>query len=156
MIDNDPWNTELTPELQIERESLLANIEEAFSEVNRLGGVSWGESVVYDNYGSPEQAQRARAQDNERSWRDLVDDPNWTCCPGVGGFNFLDPIGFRYYLPVAMMRVLQDGDDEVLGSLSRGWEKHRDVFDETQLACIERFTTFLQSVEAHRLVEEGW
>lgn len=83
---------------------MLAEIREAFAGVTRDGGVSWSESVVLDLSGqeSVEEHAAARARDLDTSWVQLLDDPNWRADMGVGGLTFLDPIGYRYYLPALM------------------------------------------------------
>lgn len=94
--------------LSLERDSILKEIDVAFAGVTREGGISWSEAVALDNYGTDEECQEARAKDKDISWKELVTDPHWRPLPGVGGFSFLDAIGFRYYLPAAMIRTLED------------------------------------------------
>lgn len=96
-----------------ERDALIAEIHAAFADVSREGGVSWSETRVLDMYGSDEERSAARAQDTDRNWSDLVDDPEWNES-GIGGFSFLDPIGHRYYLPAAMIRTMRDEWNDVL------------------------------------------
>ena len=95
--------------LAAERDALENEIREAFKDVTREGGVSWNETKVLDDYGSAEQAKNARASDADRNWMELADS-DWDIGPGFGGFAFLDAIGFRYYLPAAMIRTLHDGE----------------------------------------------
>lgn len=96
MNDNVPtW-------LAIERDAVVREIEIAFASVGRGGGVSWSEALVIDRYGTTAERAAARSQDRDRHWRDVAADPSWDPSPGLGGFSFLDPIGFRYYLPAAM------------------------------------------------------
>ncbi len=87
-------------------------IFEAFSSQSRAGGVSWGESVVHDMYGSESEKMEARAKDKDSRWQDLVDDPAWRDDMGVGGFCFLDAVGFAYYIAAAMVRVVRANHDE--------------------------------------------
>ena len=99
-------------ELDAVRQSLIAEIHEAFAQVAREGGVSWNESKVHDDYGGPEECAKARRSDKDTHWSQLVDDPAWAASSGIGGFSFLDPIGFRYYLPPTLIRTLR-GDEDV-------------------------------------------
>lgn len=88
-------------------QATIALVYETFRGVTRAGGVSWSEAVVIDDYGSDEQRAAARAADLESSWEQLVDDPEWDQHRGTGGFSFLDPIGFRYYIAPALIRELR-------------------------------------------------
>lgn len=96
-------------ELETEREALIAEIYAAFKDVSREGGVSRFEAFVIDDRGSDEECAAARARDTDTSWTELVDDPGWQS-PGV--FSFLDAIGFRYYLPVVLVRTLRTGEED--------------------------------------------
>jgi len=98
---------------EIERE-----IRVAFAKVTRKGGVSWSETRVIDSYGTEAEAAEARLLDRESSWTELADDPKWDPNCGIGGFSFLDPIGFRYYLPAAMIKSLREGPYSEVGFLS--------------------------------------
>jgi len=97
-------------DLQTEQRDALAEIYAAFDGVTREGGVSWSEAAVIDGYGTMEERLKARESDTEWNWQELVDDPLWRAWDG---FNFLDPIGFRYYLPVALVRCVRDHDDSI-------------------------------------------
>ena len=99
-------------ELNAVRQSLIAEIHDAFAEVSREGGVSWSETTVIDDYGDEDECTAARLSDNDTHWSQLVDDSHWITTRGVGGFSFLDPIGFRYYLPPVLIRTLR-GDEDV-------------------------------------------
>src|SRR5687767_9365526 len=95
-----------------EQQAVEAQIRAAFRGVTRDGGISWSESVVLDCFGSERAQEQARAEDTERCWEDLVDDPSWRHEVGAGGFPFLDPIGFRYYIAPAMIRCIRAGGGE--------------------------------------------
>lgn len=99
-------------ELNAIRESLIAEIHKVFQGVSRVGGISWSEADVIDGYGTARERKEARRGDTETNWAELVDDPNWRTCTLFGGFSFLDPIGFHYYLPPVLIRCLR-GDEEV-------------------------------------------
>ncbi len=86
---------------------MIAEVYAAFAGVGREGGVSWSESAVRDGFGEEAECLVARAADLDRAWTELVDDPTWKPDRGVGGLCFLDAIGFRYYLPVALVRSIR-------------------------------------------------
>ncbi len=99
-------------ELQAERDALTAEIHAAFEGVSREGGVSWSETFALDQCcPTQEECDRARAMDQDEGWVELVDDSEWNEQPLSGGFSYLDPIGFRYYLPVALVRSVRSGRD---------------------------------------------
>ncbi len=130
---------------QPELRSLEAQILSAFRGVTRDGGVSWSESRIIDHYGTDEEREQARKLDTEASWEDLIDSPAWTCHVGIGGFNFLDPIGFRYYLAAAMARLTRGDDDPdqvlafVLNIDSDFSREHISLLTQDQAAVVARF-----------------
>jgi hypothetical protein len=77
-----------------------------------VGGVSWSESDVGDDWGSEAKLAAANAKDTEQCWEDLVDDPKWFEDGGRGSFSFLDPVGHTYYIAPAMIRCCRAGEDE--------------------------------------------
>jgi hypothetical protein len=88
-------------------EKTIALVFETFRDVTLEGGVSWSESIAFDKYNSEREWQAARGKDCEPGWEVLANDPDWEPFPGGGGFHFLDAIGFRYYLPAAMIKKLK-------------------------------------------------
>ena len=152
-----------------EQSALNAEIDAAFADVGREGGVSWSESVVIDNYGSMEERLAARASDRDVRWRDLVGDKQWESECGVGGWSFLDPIGFRYYLPASMKQQVIAGHGEGFleyqldyrGDEFDSWkaEKH-SLLNDRQRACVARFLQFMVDVtreeEWGEIDAEGW
>jgi hypothetical protein len=93
-----------------EAQSLEAEIRKAFGDISREGGISWSEARVRDTPGSSaEDAQHARDSDADKNWNELVNSQH-KFAMGVGGFPYLDAIGYRYYLPAAMIRILHDGE----------------------------------------------
>lgn len=102
---------EVPGEMVEERAALIAEIHAAFEGVMREGGVSWSESEVVDDFGTDEERAAARAEDTDRCWTELAYDADWNIGPASGGWSFLDPIGFQYYLPAAMIRRLVFGAD---------------------------------------------
>jgi hypothetical protein len=159
----------MTPEdLEREKRALLAEIDAAFAEVDRAGGISWSESRVLDDYGSPEEQVEARRSDKVRHWRDLAENPQWNPEPGSGGFSFLDDIGFRYYLPAAMKRCIAHGHDvglrfhltiEAVGLDTWKIEKW-SILDEPQRRCVASFVEYMieqsRTLEWSDLAVEWW
>ena len=137
--------------LKAEQAALSAEIDAAFATVRRVGGVSWNESVVRDNYGSESECLQARESDGDRHWSELVDDRRWEPDCGIGGFSFLDAIGFRYYLPAAMKRSLASGGDEGIqfhltyreDKLAPWRSEKHSLLNDRQRRCIARFLRYM-------------
>lgn len=55
--------------------------------------------MVIDDYGGEEDFRAAAKLDTEVRWQEV---PDSDIAENPGPFNFLDPAGFRYYLPAAM------------------------------------------------------
>lgn len=137
---------------QVARDAMVAEIHRAFAGVSREGGVSWSGTVAKDAYQVYETWQEAAKRDLDTSWTNLIDDPGFRPFPGVGGFCFIDAIGFRYYLPVTMVRMVQDrrgnGENEwfpghLLGTLGQFSGPTPGLFNEAQIRCIARFMQFM-------------
>ena len=141
-------------ELEALRRSVIAEIYDAFASVSREGGVSWSESVVVDDYGGEEECAEARRSDKDTHWSQLVDDSNWnaSASSAFGGFSFLDPIGFRYYLAPSLVRCVRNDDnvpdlDSLLGAPGPKFEGYRhtqlSLLDNSQRRCIARCLLFM-------------
>lgn len=151
--------------LHTESDALIAEIHEAFRRVSRDKGVSWSESVEIDRYEGIERRIAARQSDVDTDWSQLVNDPNWRTDPGIGGFSFLDPIGMRYYLPAAMVRTLQTGDDQRIifhlgyAGQSETFDWSRSQFsqlDERQRRCVAKFIWLMaRLLKTERLSSEA-
>jgi hypothetical protein len=123
---------------------MLAEIREAFSGVTREGGCSWSQAYAND-MNEPNPA----VDDPDRDWLEVARDPRWRMDPGLGGFSFLDPIGFRYYLAAAMWRLVNEPDS---GDISyhlqrsqhdRGREKRWSLFEPRQVRTVARFVAYM-------------
>ncbi len=144
-----------------EQAALLAEIDAAFADVSRDGGMSWSESVVIDDHGSESERLEARRSDKDRHWSELVEDNAWEPGVGCGGWSFLDTIGTRYYLPAALKRSVMEGEDAgvqfalTFGGREPGnWAKTKyAIFDDRQRGCVARFLLFM--IEVSRQEEWG-
>lgn len=83
----------------VETDELLELIEEAFNGVKRGDAITLHQALVIDDYGSQEDFLAAAKLDTEARWQDV---PALAIAENPAPFNFLDPAGFRYYLPAAM------------------------------------------------------
>lgn len=131
-----------------EARAIVIQIAEAFRGVTRDGGISWEQAMVMDDYGTEELAPS-----RDRIWQDLVDDPKWEPEDPCSYFAFLDPLGFRYYLPAAMVRAVRNGYSDDLphqldprrnaDKLSNLEDAHRD--------CIRHFLAHMARIESEEV-----
>jgi hypothetical protein len=142
-------------ELATIRDSVINEIRAVFNGVLREDGVSMHEAEVIDAYGSDEQRARARSRDTELDWENI----------GAQDIErhsqilpFLDPKGFRYYLPAYMVWALQNfgnsdslSVDNTIYALQlpakrnlREWQLERfKAFNRKQAYAILRFLRFM-------------
>lgn len=157
--------TPLPPELEHEREELIREIYAAFAGVSREGGVSWSERAVRNGGGPPEEGWAARALDKDRAWTELVDDPAWDPTVGITGYNFLDSIGMRYYLPAGMLRCIRAGRDAALAFhmvrrpvlwASQLFDSVFKLLDAPQRRCVARFVWYMLCVADFGADDSEW
>jgi hypothetical protein len=155
-----PEYSSVPEHLRDEQRAVEAQIRAAFKGVTRVGGISWSEADVIDGYGTDEQQAAARAKDMERSWEDLVDDPDWKEGFGSGGFSFLDGIGKRYYIAPAMIRCARRGGGECVGyALERPLNAFVALLNPEQAMAIARFVRFMittHAAENDDIYGESW
>lgn len=146
---------QLPKRLKPEQQAVEAQIRVAFHGVTRDNGVSWSESaIVVDGDGSGRTSEQARDLDNEACWEDLVDDPAWIHEPGMGGFHFLDPIGFRFYLAPAMIRCTREIGGELVSYALMIDDEYSieqvSLLTAPQRSAVGRFVRFM--IAAHQAV----
>src|SRR5690606_14569089 len=79
----------------------------AFQTCQRIGAISWNQAMAVDLNCSESDFQKALLKDQDSCWQDLISDENWDPDCSLGGWSFLDAIGFRYYLPAGLVRALE-------------------------------------------------
>jgi len=89
---------------EIARPAVIEQITKAFEGVSREDGVTLHEARVIDDYGSEEERAAARKIDTDSHWQDVpvewIEQLHDALC-------FLDPKGWRYYLPAYMLYSLK-------------------------------------------------
>ena len=93
----------------MDKDAVIAQIAAAFDGVSRAGGVSLREGRVIDDYGTDAERDAARLLDTDTRWQDVPDDDLNTYGTSL---CFVDPIGFRYYLPAYLcysLRMMGEG-----------------------------------------------
>ena len=155
-----------------QREELEREIRAAFAGVTCEGGHSWLRAKHNDG-GLPEylygdEPPFGKHLEELDDWTKLIDDEAWDPFPGVGGFGYIDHIGFRYYLPTAMIRCLHGNNTEwypghFLEYITRfcdasvTWHYRgttTDVWTHAQLVCIGRFIAWMAVEEEARIEAE--
>ncbi|MEK6703257.1 MAG: DUF6714 family protein [Planctomycetota bacterium] len=151
----------LPQHLTSDRDALVAEIHEAFRGVTRVGGRSWRAAYRSDYDGlAPDDRQLLEIPDNDRSWEELAAGTAWDDDSlGGGGFSFLDAIGFRYYLPAAMVRSIQRGNSSNLALKLTLPEPdthlhehilHRlSLLNEEQCRVVANFLQFMLTLDLH-------
>jgi hypothetical protein len=131
-----------------------ARIRDAFAGVTRDGGITWRQSVVRDNFGDQKAQAEAAALDRDARWEDLVENVDWRDDIGVGGFNFLDAVGCRYYIAPAMIRSLRRGNDGEIGSLlywlgpwSKGAMNAKRIMTAEQIGAVAAFIEYFTTID---------
>lgn len=140
-------------------EDIIVAIEEAFAGVPR-GEITIHEAEVIDAYGTEAQRRKARARDTEVDWRDVPDSSVEACSDAL---TFLDPVGWRFYLPVYMrfgLRHLRSGRnnamDHAIYSLNKGEDaaiaNHKlqrfRMLNRSQTHAVVRFLSFAADNDA--------
>lgn len=92
---------EIPPHLRDEARILEADIRRAFAGVSREGDVSWSESLLDWGDETEQEKAEARASDRDTRWEELVEGDSWPST--IGQWGMFGGIGFRYYLPAAMI-----------------------------------------------------
>jgi hypothetical protein len=149
------------------RAELIAEIEAAFQNVQRGGGLTLFEAHM-EGVGSEADFQRARAREIHATWRDVPDKVIARC---YSALSFLDPEGFRYYLPAYMRFAVRYFDDPKLWDepavdwaiyAFRGYESFREykeplfsIFDEPQARVICRFLRFMANCTNQQADDEA-
>jgi hypothetical protein len=153
----------LPEHLREEARRVEDQIRRAFKGVERGGGISWSGALVVDRCGSDDEIAAAGVQDRETCWEDLVDDPAWDEEPGMGGFNFLDPIGIRYYIAPAMIRCTRRGSGEFIGyvlEISGPFKEELiSALSEPQSRAVAAFVRFMimtHAAERDEIYGESW
>ncbi len=137
---------------QQQAETLRKMIHTHFAGVSRQGGISLHQTRVVDAYGSTDDMRRALQHDTDTQWTEVQD--GWIEQHGKAGeLCFLDPIGFRYYLPAYMDWFIRKGEtsdsmsaDSLLFSLQRGAigdTTFDQLFTQTQMATIIAFLDYV-------------
>ncbi|BCM93079.1 hypothetical protein IAD21_04967 [Abditibacteriota bacterium] len=87
--------------------ALIEEIERAFDGVARGNGPTLHEANAMDRWDGPHAERAARRRDSETRWQDIPQDVLYLV-PLVA--TFLNPAGFRYYLPAYLIWYIHELD----------------------------------------------
>lgn len=151
------WDFE--PEAAAERDAIIAAVYDAFHDVKRgPDATSWNETILLDGGRTLFQCLKVRKAEKNTEWQSLVDDPTWDPFPGSGGFTFVNPAGFHYYLPPALVRFLRgDGIQWYPGHLVGFIDDfYKDIrWSDPQLHVIARLIVFMASNDPRPCRDDG-
>lgn len=149
-------------------DELIELIKKEFGGVTREGGVSWRESYQIDM--GKDWPENPRWDDEGSTWMEVAEDDRWEPELGVGGWNFLDPIGMRFYLPAGMVRMLRLCDDIGLKfqltfegwlsiakpTLDKGWRpKHLELLADDQMRVVGLYVDKMREIELRCYEDEA-
>ncbi len=136
-------------------ESLIALIRHTFSEVRLGKGTTIHEADLEGAYTDPAVRDHARSKDMEERWEDV---PDWKLEHHASAISFLDPEGWRFYLPALMVWSLRfwrtterTTADAVINSLTLSeafpqWSRDRyQTLNLPQSATVLRFLKFFDA-----------
>ncbi len=88
-----------------EKLKLIAEIEHAFENVKRNGGVTLHEAEADDDWLSDKEKLEAKKLDTDTRWQEVPDE---TMLKIQSPWSFLDGEGTRYYLPAYMRFIIKN------------------------------------------------
>lgn len=86
------------------RQRIIAEIERAFTDVRRGNGITLHQARALDDYRDEIEQAQARRKDTDARWQDI---PDTRIEKLADTLAFLDPEGFRYYIPAFMIWALR-------------------------------------------------
>lgn len=145
-------NWPLPPAAAQHRDQLLVRIRDAFAHVSRAGGMSLQDAYAADSHGYLESDDPTPLGDNHWWEVDLASEHS-----RAEFWNYLDAIGFRYYLPALMSFILTTGEDPwgLISHVSDRWDgvpslnqmkqEKEHLLDPNQRACVAAFFAFMDA-----------
>ena len=132
---------------------LIEKITAAFDGVSRQDGISLHAAQALDDYSSLEEAKKiGREMDRDTQWQDV---PNKWLMQFQDIFPYLDPKGFRYYIPAYMVWSLKEpkaSDSNSLSSLmwaiennNKHFQPHLEILNQEQLQVVSDYIEFVNN-----------
>jgi len=162
------------PIVEMNRSSLIKDIEKAFNDVVLENGVGIFEAEAIDDYADDNEVKKQRAKDRE-TWDRWQDIPDEIISKYYSVLCFVDPQGMKFLLPAYMRFALKRYDidasasiDSTIYALDRGLESFKgdpEILSENQKSTIAKFLkylvleagdNFVDSLVASRAYEQHW
>ena len=132
---------------------LIEKITAAFDGVSRKNGISLNAAQALDDYSSLEEAKKiGRKMDRDTQWQEVPD--KWLM-QFQDIFPYLDPKGFRYYIPAYMVWSLKEpkaSDSNSLSSLmwaiennNKHFQPHLEILNQEQLQVVSDYIEFVNN-----------
>lgn len=132
---------------------LIEKIIAAFNGVSRQDGISLHAARALDDWSSLEEAKKIGWEmDLDRNWQEVPDE--WLM-KFHDIFAFLDPKGFRYYIPAYMVWSLKEPKASSSNSLSslmwaienksRHFQAHLELLNQEQLQVVSDYIEFVNN-----------
>ncbi|MEP0778245.1 hypothetical protein NDI39_11545 [Microcoleus sp. ZQ-A2] len=132
---------------------LIEKITAAFDGVSRQDGISLHAAQALDDYSSLEEAKKiGREMDRDTQGQDVPD--KWLM-QFQDIFPYLDPKGFRYYIPAYMVWSLKEpkaSDSNSLSSLmwaiennNKHFQPHLEILNQEQLQVVSDYIEFVNN-----------
>lgn len=132
---------------------LIEKITAAFDGVSRQDGISLHAAQALDDYSSLEEAKKiGREMDRDTQWQEVPD--KWLM-QFQDIFPYLDPKGFRYYIPAYMVWSLKEpkaSDSNSLSSLmwaiennNKHFQPHLEILNQEQLQVVSDYIEFVNN-----------
>jgi hypothetical protein len=141
---------------------IVALVRQAFAGTVRRGGLSLREADVLRRQGTAYEKAKARVLDDDLEWKQVP----FEDLQQFPVLSFLDPVGFRYYLPAFMVWVLTEAERidptvlvTLLSALARTERKGAQA--DSQYALLDKqqsetVALFLEYVMEHHPDEAVW
>ncbi|MBW4600813.1 MAG: hypothetical protein KME29_14735 [Calothrix sp. FI2-JRJ7] len=137
--------------LENKRLQLIERINQAFNDVSLEDGLSLYGARALDDWCSMEEAREiSQKMTFEQKWQDIPKE----FLEELGGFfNFIDPKGFRYYLPAFLIYSLNYNSgyvftDFVYSTLKykpKHYQKHLALLNQEQLEVAQEYINLIDS-----------
>jgi hypothetical protein len=122
-------------------QEVISAIHSAFKDVTREDAITTHEAEAMDAYSD---RKSARLLDTDKRWRDVPDSAIEEC---QDVFCYLDPKGFRYYIPAYMIWSLQNYEsNSAMSTIYALSASNRDRFGLLDPAQREAICAFLEYV----------
>lgn len=118
-------------------EELLTLIRETFHDVLLGEGISLNQALVIDNYGSDEEQQAVRSQDEQHDWQKLINTPEIVSLLS-NAISFFDERGMLFHIPVclSLMTLSPESNQTLVHAFGPYHFKAHNLLNDKQRQCV--------------------